>query len=243
VERELTEQRQQDLEVERQGADQGHHRQRDQQLWLPAHVRDRLAHAAAVLAVMGGGEALGVHAPEGDDHRAEGRGVEQEAGGNADGGDQRPGSGRPEDPGGVDQDAVESHRVDHLIGADQLDHEALARRVVDRVDRAAHENQREHHPRLDRAGHRQAPERERRDRHRGLRDDQQRALREAIRDHAAPGAKNEDRQELEGRGDADRDPASGQLEDQPHLGDHLHPVAAQGDDLAGEVAPVVGNLK
>ena len=38
---------------------------------------------------------------------------------------------------------------------------------------------------------------------------------------------------------ADGDAAAGQLEDQPDLGDRLHPVAGERDDLPGEVAPVV----
>ena len=58
---------------------------------------------------------------------------------------------------------------------------------------------------------------------------------------AAPGAEQEQRQELQRRGQPDRDAAPGQREDQPHLGDDLHPVAAQRDELAREVAAVVGD--
>ena len=42
---------------------------------------------------------------------------------------------------------------------------------------------------------------------------------------------------------ADGDAAAGELHDQPHLGDRLHPVARDRDDLAGEVAAVVGDAK
>ena len=38
-------------------------------------------------------------------------------------------------------------------------------------------------------------------------------------------------------------PVPGELHDQPHLGDGLHPVAGQRDHLAGEVAPVVGDAQ
>ena len=69
--------------------------------------------------------------------------------------------------------------------------------------------------------------------------DQQPALVEPVGEHAAPGAEQQQRQELQAGGDADRRAAAGELHDQPHLGDDLHPVARDRDDLAGEVAPVV----
>ena len=72
-----------------------------------------------------------------------------------------------------------------------------------------------------------------------LRDREQTALGDAVGEQAAPHAREEHRQELQAGGDADERAVAGQLQDQPHLGDGLHPVAAERDDLAGEVAPVV----
>ena len=132
-------------------------------------------------------------------------------------------------------------RVDDPIGADHLDHEALARWVVDRVDAPRTKASAEDHPCLDapvrasakstRAGTAMAI----------CVAMQEAALVEAVGQNAGVGAEEEDRDEL-GRDDqADRHAAAGQLQDQPGLGDHLHPVAAQGDHLAGEVAAVVGH--
>ena len=73
--------------------------------------------------------------------------------------------------------------------------------------------------------------------------DQQRALRDAVGEQPAPGAEEEDRQELERGRHPDREAAAGQRQDQPDLGDHLHPVAADRDQLPGEVAPVVRDLE
>ncbi len=86
-----------------------------------------------------------------------------------------------------------------------------------------------------------AKQAERGKRHQRLGDHQQAPLREAVGEQPAPGAEEQDRQELQRRGQPDRDAAAGQLEDQPDLGDHLHPVAGERDDLPGEVAPVVGD--
>ena len=84
---------------------------------------------------------------------------------------------------------------------------------------------------------------ERRDGHPGLADDQQLALVEAVGERAAEGAEEEDAAELQGGRDADGDAGAGEAEDQPELGDDLHPVAGQRDDLPAEVEAVVGDLR
>ena len=76
-------------------------------------------------------------------------------------------------------------------------------------------------------------------RHQRLRVLEQAQLRHAVGEQAAPGAEQQHRQELERGGDADGDARAGELHDQPHLGDDLHPVAGDRDDLAGEVPAVV----
>ena len=47
---------------------------------------------------------------------------------------------------------LSADRVDDAVGADDLDHEGLAGRVVDREHEAAEADQREDHPRLGGAG-------------------------------------------------------------------------------------------
>ena len=182
-----------------------------------------------------------VHPPEGDDHRHEGEGVDREAGADAEGRDQQPGDRRADDPRRLDDDAVEADRVDDPVGADHLDHEALPGRVVDRVDRAHREDREVDHPGRDDAGAGDREEADRGERHQRLGHHQQPPLREAVGEQPAPGAEEEHRQELQRRGQADRDAAAGQAEDQPERGDRLHPVAGERDDLPGEVAPVVGD--
>ena len=127
----------------------------------------------------------------------------------------------------------------HRLHPDELDDERLARRVVDREDRAADEHERVDHQRRDDVGGGQQPERDRRHDHQQLRDHQQPALVVAVGDDAAHRAEEEDRQELQPGGEADRRAAAGELHDEPHLGDRLHPVAGDRDDLAGEVPAVV----
>ncbi len=70
---------------------------------------------------------------------------------------------------------------------------------------------------------------------------QQTPLRHPVGDQPAPGAEEEHRQELERGGQADGDAAAGQGEDHPDLRHRLHPVAGERDQLAGEVAAVVGD--
>ncbi len=164
----------------------------------------------------------GRHTPEGDDHA----------------GDRRAG-----DPRRVHQDAVEADRVDDPVGADDLDHERLPGGIVDREHEAAESDHREHHPRLDGAEGGQGEEQHRGDRHSGLGDDQELALVEAVGERAAEGTEEEDPRELQGGGEADGEAGARQSEDEPELGDDLHPVAGQGDDLPAEVEAVIADLE
>ena len=125
-------------------------------------------------------------------------------------------------------------------GPDDLDHERLPRRVVQRQHRAAHQHQR------------QAPSTARRS---PLSDSPNSVsagtaidscvivssvpLRHPVGEQAAPGAEQQDREELQAGGEPDRDAGAGQLHHQPHLADDLHPVAGDRDHLAGEVPAVV----
>src|SRR5260221_364998 len=61
----------------------------------------------------------------------------------------------------------------------------------------------------------------------------------AAGDEAADGGEEEDGRERRERGDAEERGRAGQPEDQPRLGDRLHPRAGQRDQLAGEKELVV----
>ena len=88
--------------------------------------------------------------------------------------------------------------------------EALAGRVVDRVDRAHREDREVDHPGRDDAGRGDGEEADRGDRHQRLGGDQQPPLREAVGEQAAPGAEEQHRQELQRGGQADGDAAVGE---------------------------------
>ena len=114
----------------------------------------------------------------------------------------------PGDARRVDQDALQADRAHDPVRADDLDHERLARRQVDRQDDPAREHQRHDHPGGDVVGDRQPEEDERGDRHQRLGEDQQAALGHGVGDEPAPGADQKNRQELKGGGDADGQRAS-----------------------------------
>ena len=209
-----------------------------------AHVGERAPNAAGT---RGPGwrrvKLGGVHRPKREDHHDEGERVDREARLDPPEGDHEARQCRPDDPRGVDDHAVQADDVHDPVRADDLDHEALPGRVVDRVRGAAQEDEGEDHPRLDDARDGEREERQRRHRHRRLRDQQEPPLREPVGQQPAPGADQQERQELQRRGEADVDARSGQGEDQPHLRDDLHPVPGQGDDLAAEEAAVVRDLE
>ena len=75
--------------------------------------------------------------------------------------------------------------------------------------------------------------------HHGLDDDQGRALGQGVREHAREQPEDHDRDELGGGHDPEPERVVGQLEDQPGLGDLLHPGADERDRLAAEEQPVV----
>ena len=75
--------------------------------------------------------------------------------------------------------------------------------------------------------------------HHDLDGDQGRALRERVGEHAREQPEHHDRDELGGRDHPEPERVVGQLEDEPGLGDLLHPGADQRDRLAAEEQPVV----
>ena len=73
----------------------------------------------------------------------------------------------------------------------------------------------------------------------GLGRDQRLALRELVGDHAAEQAEDDHRPELGDRHEPEPERVVGQLEDEPALGDLLHPGPDERDQLAAEEQPVV----
>jgi hypothetical protein len=86
-------------------------------------------------------------------------------------------------------------------------------------------------PELDQAGVGQDAERQRLEHHHDLGAQQEFALREAVGDDAAEQPQQQHRQGLEHRDGSERQRRVGQAQDQPGLGDRLHPGAGVGDDL------------
>ena len=236
------EERDHDLEVEADRREDEHQQQRHPELATAGDVAERFADVAAGLAPVRVMELGRIHLHQRDEHRHERERVDAETGRDSPEGDDHARDRRARDPGRVDEDRVEADGVDDPVGADDLDHERLPGGVVDRQDEAAKGDHDEHHPRLDDAEGREQEEDRRRDRHPGLGDDQQLALVEAVGERAAERAEEEDARELQGGGEADGEAGAGQGEDEPELGDDLHPVAGQGDDLPGEVEAVVAEL-
>ena len=72
-----------------------------------------------------------------------------------------------------------------------------------------------------------------------LHDDQQLPLVGAVGDQAGEGAEQQDRRELTGGEEPDRDAAVGEREDEQGLGDERQPVADLRDPLADEEQPEV----
>ena len=129
-------------------------------------------------------------------------------------------------------------------GPDELDHERLAHRRVQRRGDAEGGRQRVHVPELHHAGHVEQAEREGQQAHRHLHADDQPQLVVAVGQHARPHADEQDRQELQAGDDAERDPAvARELQHQPVLRDPLRPGAGEADDLAGGEQPVVADAQ
>jgi len=244
VEGEAGHERQEHLEVEGQRADHRHGSERYRELGRRPDVaqgRADLPGAARGGADHGGVQSGGIHARERHDGGAEGEGVQPEARSHPERGDQHPGERRSDDASGVHDHAVQAHRVHDPLGADELDDEALARRVVHGVDRAAHEHERVDHPELQGARDGQRPQRGGGHGHRRLGDEEQPALGQPVGEQPAVGPGEEDGDELKRGGQPERDAAAGEAQDEPHLGHRLHPVAGERDDEAREVAAVVGH--
>ena len=198
-------------------------------------LRERARRADVVAGVARRGQQLGLaHREVGQQDGQEAGRVEEEAGGQPDQPDDEPGHGRADDARSVEDGAVEGHRVGHVGPSDHLDHERLADRHLDGIHEAEPDGQQVDHPDLDGAGHHEQPQGQRQAERHELGHDERLALGQRIGDEAAEEPEGEDGQELAGRGYAERERIVGQLQDEPALGNGLHPGAHQRDELAGE---------
>ena len=240
VQADAGQQRQGDLELIREGPDQRHHQQRDQQARRAADITQALAQLAAFPAGWRrGAEFLGAYPGQCYQHGREARGVGQEANADAGRGDEHSRHRGADRARGVSHDAVEADRVLHPVPADHLGDESLPSRLIDGINRAQGRRQDEDHPQPHDVGHGQQPEQERQQAQGGLGAQQEAALVRAVSDQAAVGSQQQHGQELGGGHQAQQGAGAGQLQHQPGLRHHLHPGAHQADRLSGEVQPEI----
>ena len=187
----------------------------------------------------------GAHHEEGDQDGHVGRGIEQEARGQADGVDEDAADGGADHPGGVHDDAVEADGVGQEVAADHFGHEGLASRVVEQVDHAEQGGDQVDLPHGDGAQRHQDAEDEGQHAGCGLGDVEEATLVDPVDDEAAPAAEQQHRQELQGRDETDVEPVPVELvgEDQQAEGDGVHPGAGRRDDLADEEEAVVADAQ
>ena len=182
----------------------------------------------------------GVHHRQGDDDSDIRRGVDVEAQRDSERLDQDRTDGRPDDSRAVHHDTVEAHRVREILAPHHLEHEGLPGGVVNDVHEAQQQRHEVHDPHGVHAGGHDDAERERKDAGRDLRAVQELALVEAVGEHAAPGAQQQHRQELERGDQTERGPVVvRQVQDEHGLRELLHPRSADRDDLTDEVEAVV----
>ena len=153
--------------------------------------------------------------------------------------DRQAGNRRADDARRVEHRRVEGDRVADVAAPDDLDHEALADGHVDRIGGAEEQRQDDDHPDLDDTGQREHGEDGGEDHHHGLHDEDRLALRQRIREDAAEQPEDQHGDELRGSDHAEPEHVVGELEDEPGLGNLLHPRPDQRDELAAEEQLVV----
>ena len=181
----------------------------------------------------------GVHGRERDEHRREARGVDGKRGAGAERPDRQAGNGRADDARRIEHRRVEGDRVSDVAAPDDLDHEALADGHVDRIGGAEEQCQDDDHPDLDDAGQREHGEDRGENHHHRLHDEDRLAFRQCVREDAAEQPEDHHRDELGGGDHAEPQRIVGELENQPGLGNLLHPGPDQRDELAAEEQLVV----
>ena len=150
------------------------------------------------------------------------------------------GQRRADGAGRVEQHRVEGHGVDEVFPRHQVRGERQPGRQVGRLQHAVEQLNRQQHPRRrqPRDGH--AGQHQGRNQEAELRRHDEPALRQAVGEGAAPGAEQQRRADLRDEHEGGPERVGGQVVDEPHERGRLHPTAGERDDLAEEVAAVVG---
>ena len=156
-------------------------------------------------------------------------------------GDDPAGHRRADHPAEVERRRVEGDGVGERLAADHLVDERLAGRRVERRGGAEGEGDDVDVPRLDDTGDGEDAEECGSRRHGDLRHHHHRALGEAVGDHPGDRREQQDRQELQAGRQAEGAGAAGEGEDEPVLGDALHPGPGVGDQRPGGEQPVVAD--
>ena len=183
------------------------------------------------------------HHPEAGDHRDEAEPVEEEGLGHPEDADRETCHGRANDTCRIEHRRVERDRVVEVLAAHHLDDERLASGHVERLDAAQQEREHEDLPDLDQSGRDERRERECQDHQDGLGGHERPALRQMIGDEPAEQAEDQHRRELRRGDEAEVERIVRQLEDEPVLGDGLHPRPDQRDQLPEPEEPVVAMVQ
>ena len=176
----------------------------------------------------------GVHPDQTGDYRQVAGRIREEAGLQPQRGNQQPGYGRSDHPGQIERAGAERDRVHEIFALDDLRHESLACRYLERGEQA--EEDRQSHDPLDRdqiqgGQHAQG---QRLQQHQALEYQDELPLVDPVGNDAAIKGKQQNRQRAQRRHQSHRKRRVGQVQHQPSLGDGLHPGAAQRDELSGQ---------
>ena len=225
------------------GADHHHGQQDDRR---PANVREALCEV--VDDRTGRGRAVDPGAqPElalideakADDHGQEAQPVDEEGRCHAKHADGEPGGRGSHDTGAVEHGRVEGDGVADVLAPDKLDRERLANRHVDRIGGPEEKGQQHDHPDLDDVRDDERSQHEGKHHHHRLDGDEDAPLRQRVGSDPGEEPEHHDRQELRGCDDAQPDRVAGELQDEPGLGDLLHPGPDERYKLSGEEEPSV----
>ena len=236
--------RDEDREVQPEGADQEQHEADRHQIRPIQHIAEPLDEGAGrPHRARGGAQLADAQRHQREEHGGKRGAVEHEHPAGADDRDQHAGDGRADHPGERERGRVQGDRVRQIVVADEIGDEGLAHRRVE--GRRAAEQQREcvDVPQPHEARHRERAERQRQDAHRRLRRDQQLAAVETVRRQTGPRQEEQLRAELQAHDDADGGgaPVGQPGEDEPVLRRALQPRPDVRDERAGRPDPVVAD--
>ncbi len=206
------------------------------------------AHVAESLAERGSGGRRGravdgrreAHGREGDEDGEIAGAVQEETRRLSDRGHEAARDRRSHDPRRVEDRCVQGDRAGEVARSDHLDQERLPRRQVDGPDDA--EREREDADQRDgrTVRHHQDAEGDGQEHRRRLRDHHQAVTADPVCQHAGERRHERDGKERGRRHRAERERRAREPEDEPALGDRLHPEPDQRDALTEHVAAEVG---